>query len=223
MLFDEVRDYWASRPGWRDGRSFYTWQVTFADRPEIAALHASYADLFDDLPGFTPVPLEWMHLSLQGVGFTDRVPDADLADIVDATRPRLAVVEPFPVTIGPATLGPESIQLPVRPAEPLQHLRDLIRAAFTDIWGDDAVPELPGLDPHLALAYSKHAAPAAPLTTRLLDHSPVSTALSITTVSLVTLVRTHHHYTWTPHTTVPLEQVASAGEASCRDSSTYHG
>jgi hypothetical protein len=203
-LFDEVRDHWSSRPGWRDGRFFYTWQVTFGDRPEIAALHASYADLLDELPGFTPVPLEWMHLSLQGVGFTDRVPDAELADIVDATRPRLATVEPFPVTIGPATLGPESIQLPVRPAEPLQHLRDLIRAAFTDVWGDDAVPELPDLDPHLPLAYSNHAAPAAPLATRLLNHSPVSTALSITSISLVTLTRTDHLYHWKPDLTLAL-------------------
>ncbi|MFG1815714.1 2'-5' RNA ligase family protein [Kribbella sp. NPDC049174] len=203
-MFEEVRDHWYWRPGWRADRSFYTWHITFEGREEIAALHASYADLIDDLPGFTPVPLEWLHLTLQGVGFTDRVPEADLADIIDATRPRVANLGSFPVTVGPAVLDPETIRLPVRPIEPLQYLRDLTRAAITDVWGDDAVPELPELDPHITLAYSNHNAPAAPLTTRLLAHDPHSTALSITTLTLITLTRTHHLYHWKPHLTLEL-------------------
>jgi hypothetical protein len=220
-MFEELRDHRHSRPQWRDGRSFYTWQSTFDGRPEIAALYASYADLLAELPEFTPVPLEWTHVALQGVGFTDRVPDADLAEIIDATRIRLAFVEPFPVTIGPATLSSGSIQLPVRPVESLQHLRDLIRAAFTDVWGDDAVPELPELDPHIALAYSNHVAPAAPPANRLQEHPPVSTALSITSISLATLTRTDHLYHWTPHTTLAFGQPATAREASRRDSTSH--
>ncbi|WP_433162518.1 2'-5' RNA ligase family protein [Kribbella sp. CA-247076] len=203
-MFEEVRDHWYWRPGWRPDRSFYTWHVTFEDRPELAALQASYAELLHDLPGFTPVPVEWLHLTVQGVGFADKVPAADLAEIVEATRLRFAKVEPFPVTIGPAVLDLESIQLPVRPVEPLQHLRDLTRAAITDVWGDDAVPELPDLDPHITLAYSNHTTPAAPITTRLLAHTPHSTALSITALTLLTLTRTHHLYHWTPTHTLQL-------------------
>jgi len=203
-MFEEVRDHWYWRPGWRPDRSFYTWHITFEGRTEIAALHASYGDLLKELPGFTPVPLEWLHLTLQGVGFTDRVPDADLTDIVEATRRRLTTVEPFPVTIGPAVLDPESIQLPVSPIEPLQHLRDLTRAAITDVWGDDAVPELPELNPHITLAYCNHNTPAAPITTRLLTQTPHSTALSITALTLLALTRTHHLYHWKPTLTLPL-------------------
>jgi 2'-5' RNA ligase len=203
-MFDQVRDHWTSRPAWRDGRSFYTWAVTFTDRPEIAALHAAYAELLDDVPVFTPVPLESLHLTLQGVGFTDRVPDADLADIVEATRRRITTVGSFPVTVGPAVLDPETIQLPVRPIESFQHLRDLTRAAITDVWGDDAVPELPELNPHIGLAYCNHNAPAAPLITSLLAHEPHSTALSITTLTLISLTRTHHLYHWTPTFALPL-------------------
>ncbi|TCO49480.1 2'-5' RNA ligase [Kribbella antiqua] len=204
-MFDEVRDHWYWRPGWRAGRSFYTWHITFDGRPEIAALHASYADLVNDLPGFTPVPLEWLHLTLQGVGFTDRVPDADLADIVEATRSRVITLDSFPVTIGPAVLDPETIKLPVRPAEPLQHLRDLTRAAITDVWGDDAVPELPELNPHITLAYSNQTAPAAPLTARLAAHPPHATALSITSLTLLSLTQTNHLYHWTPQINVTLK------------------
>jgi hypothetical protein len=204
-MFNEVRDPWYWRPNWREGRSFYSWTITFADRPEIAALHASYAELLAGLPDLTPVPLEWLHLSLQGVGFADRVPDADLADIVDATRHRLIRVESFPVTVGPAVLAAGLIQLPVRPIEPLQHLRDLARAAITDVWGDDAVPELPDLDPHLPLAHPNHPTPT-PATTALPTHNTHYTALSITTLTLQTQTRTRtdHLYNWTPALTLAL-------------------
>lgn len=203
-MFDEVRDHWYWRPNWREGRSFYAWHITFADQPAIAALHASYQDLLDDLPGFSPVPREWLHLTVQGIGFTDRVPDADLSEIIDATRLRLTAAKPFPVTVGPAILDPESIQLRVRPADPLQHLRDLARAAITDVWGDDAVPELPELNPHITLAYSNQSAPAAPLFTRLSTHPPLSTTLTITTLTLLTLTRTNHLYHWQPTRTLTL-------------------
>jgi 2'-5' RNA ligase len=203
-MFDEVRDHWYWRPNWRPDRSFYTWHVTFEGRPEIAALHASYADLLNDLPGFSPVPLEWLHLTLQGIGFTDRVPESDLADIIDATRLRISNLGSFPITVGPAVLDPEAIQLPVHPVEPLQQLRDLTRAAITDVWGDDAVPELPELNPHITLAYCKHNAPAAPITTRLLARPAHSTALSITDLTLITLTRTHHLYHWKPNLTLTL-------------------
>ena len=205
-MFEEFRDHWYWRPGWRPDRSFYTWHITFADSPELAALQASYDELIRELPGFTPVPLEWLHLTLQGIGFTDRVPDADLAGIVEATRGRLKDFGAFPVTVGPAVLDPECIRLPVRPTEPLQHLRDLTRAAIVDIWGDDAVPELPELDPHVTLAYSNNQALAAPIATRLLAHPSPSTAFPITTLTLLSLTRTHHLYHWTPNLTIPLDQ-----------------
>ncbi len=142
-MFDDVRDHWYWRPGWRAGRSFYTWHITFADRPEIAALHSSILD-------------------------------------------------------------PETVQLPIRPVEPLQHLRDITRAAITDVWGDDAVPELPELNPHITLAYSNHPAPAAPLAARLRAHPAHTTTLPIPTLTLITLTRTNHLYHWTPQTPLPL-------------------
>jgi 2'-5' RNA ligase len=204
-MFEELRDHWYWRPGWRPDRSFYTWQITFEDCPEIAEVQASYGDLLAELPGFTPVPLEWLHLTLQGVGFADRVPDADLSDIAAATRHRVSGFGAVPVTVGPARLDPESIQLPVRPIEPLQHLRDLTRAAIVDVWGDDAVPEFPELDPHITLAYSNSRWAAGTVASRLLEHPPHSTAFSVTTLTLLTLTRTHHLYHWTPNLTIALD------------------
>ncbi|QNE19078.1 2'-5' RNA ligase family protein [Kribbella qitaiheensis] len=203
-MIDEVRDHWYLRPGWRVGRSFYTWHLTFADSPSVADLADSYADVVARMPGLTPVTPQWLHLTMQGVGFTDRVPDADLTEIIEATKSRLSRVSPFEVTIGPAVLDAESLQLPVAPVAPLQNLRDHLRAAIGDAWGPDAIPELPHLTPHISLGYWNRPAPAAPLAT-LLSTSPTHTATTpITAISLIALTRTTHLYTWTPTTTLTL-------------------
>jgi hypothetical protein len=197
-MIDEVRDHWYWRPGWRVGRSFYTWHITFADSPAAADLVSSYADALGRMPNLTPVPLQWLHLTMQGVGFADRVPDADLTAIVEAAESRLARTSPFEVTIGPAVVDAETVQMPVTPIAPLQDLRDRIRAAIGDVWGPDSIPELPQLNPHLSLGYWNAPSPAAPLITLLADAHAKTTTAKITAISLITLNRDNHMYEWTP-------------------------
>jgi 2'-5' RNA ligase len=204
-MSDEVRDHWHWRPGWREGRSFYTWHLTFAEHPEAADLVAAYQPVLAAMPGLAPVPLEWIHLTLQGLGFTDRVDQRDLDAIIEAAEFRLAGFGPIPVTIGPAQLDTETVQLPVRPVEPLQRLRDAVRTSIADIWGPDAIPELPELHPHISLGYFTADAPAAPLRSRLAAAPHHSTALTISSVSLIDLNRDHRMYQWAPVTTLRLD------------------
>ncbi|MEU4190895.1 hypothetical protein AB0E69_03280 [Kribbella sp. NPDC026611] len=201
-MFDPAPEHWSARAGLRPGRSFYSWHIDFAAAPQIVALHASYADLLHRLPDFTPMPLQRMFLDVQGIGFADRVPDQDLAGIVEATRRRLTDLGAIPVTVGPAVLRKESIQLPVRPVAPLQHLRELTQAAIVDVWGDDAIPERPDLDPHLTLAYSNNITGTAAVPLQLPAHSPYSTALSISAVTLLSITYTGQVYEWTPSLTL---------------------
>jgi hypothetical protein len=203
-MFSEVRDHWYWRPGWRVGRSFYTWHLTFAEHPEAAKLVAAYQPVIESMPGITPVPLEWLHLTTQGVGFSDKVSPEELREIVEAARYRLARVAPFTVTIGPAVVDPETVQLPVTPVQPLQNLRDHIRAAIGDVWGPDSVPEHPELRPHISLGYFNAPAPAAPLRAHLATVPPYSATLTIAAVSLINLHRDNRLYEWTPTTTLAL-------------------
>jgi 2'-5' RNA ligase len=203
-MFSEVRDHWYWRPGWYVGRSFYTWHLTFAEHPEAAELVAAYQPVIDTMPGITPVPLEWLHLTMQGVGFSDKVSPDELAEIVEAARYRLARVSPFTVTIGPAVVDPETVQLPVTPVRPLQNLRDHLRAAIADVWGPDSVPEHPELHPHISLGYFNTAAPADPLHAHLAGIPPHTATLTISAVSLIDLHRDNQMYEWTPTTTLEL-------------------
>lgn len=203
-MIDEVRDHWYWRPGWRVGRSFYTWHLTFADSPTVAGLVTSYAGVLGRIPGITPVPPKWLHLTMQGVGFADRVPVADLDEIALAAESRLARSSPFKVTIGPAVVDPETVQLPVTPVAPLQDLRDRLRAAIGDVWGPDAIPELPQLNPHISLGYWNTPAPIAPLIIQLAEAPAATATTTISAVSLINLNRDHQMYEWTPIKTLCL-------------------
>jgi len=203
-VFDDVRDHWYWRPGWREGRSFYTWHITFRYAAALATLRSSYEPLLSSLPELTPVPRQWLHLTLQGVGFADKVSPADLDSIVTATRRRLEAVAPFSVTVGPAIVDIESLQLPVRPADNLRQLRNVLRDAIKDVWGEDSLPAFPDLNPHISLGYWNRAVPAEPLRDRVAKFGEQSTQLYINEVSLIDLNRDQLCYQWTPHITVAL-------------------
>lgn len=200
-----MRDHWWWRPGWRTGRSFYTWHITFADQPEAASLVAEYAPVLDGLPMLDPVPLRWLHLTMQGVGFTDEVVRADLERIIAAAQKRCAAMQPFTVAIGPAHVDPETIQMPVRPVEPLVAVRQAIRDAIGDVWGTDNVPETAdGWRPHVSLGYSNAGGPAGPIVAALANHNERIANVTVAAVSLINLNRDRQLYEWSDVGSAPL-------------------
>ena len=128
----------------------------------------------------------------------------ELRAITEAAESRLERFSPVDVTIGPAVVDPETVQLPVTPAEPLQRLRNTIRAAIADVWGPDAVPELPALNPHITLGYFTTPAPAAPLISHLAAVPARTASTTFSSVSLITLTRAPHLYHWKPTLTLNL-------------------
>jgi hypothetical protein len=74
-----MREHWWWRPGWRIGRCMYTWHVTFAAQPRLRDLVTVYQDALAPLPGLDPIPMQWLHLTMQGIGFTDEVSSQDIA------------------------------------------------------------------------------------------------------------------------------------------------
>ncbi|KOX21272.1 hypothetical protein ADK67_27840 [Saccharothrix sp. NRRL B-16348] len=204
-----MRDHWWWRPGWKVGRSFYTWHITFGDQPGAQQLVTDYAPVLAALPQLDPVPPRWLHLTLQGIGFTDEVLRDDVNRIVEAARKRCAELEPFTVTIGPAHVDPETIQMPARPLEPLAQLRLALRAAIGDVWGPDNVPEPEtGFRAHVSLAYSNAAGAAEPLAEALRIHGEHTGKVTVSSVSLINLNRDRKAYEWTDVASVPFGAVA---------------
>jgi 2'-5' RNA ligase len=193
----ELRDHWYWRPGWKVGRSFYTWHITFANAPAVATLAEQYAAALAELPEYDPIPLEWLHLTMQGIGFTDEVDRAIVDQVVDAARTRLAKIAPVTITIGPAEIDPEALRLPVQPVEPLIGIRDAIRAAIADVCGEDNVPESSDYRPHVSLGYTNTTGPAQRALNSLVGHTPRTAQVTVDSAALIDLNRDHKMYQWT--------------------------
>ncbi|MDZ5447072.1 2'-5' RNA ligase family protein [Micromonospora sp. 4G57] len=201
----ELVEHWYWRPGWRPDRSFYTWHVTFEGQ---TALHDLVTSLQKELalPGLDPVPLDGLHLTMQGLGFTDEVHQQDLVRIIDEARNRCAALASIELTLGPVDPDAEGIGLLVAPWNAVEELRLTIRDAVGSVW--TTVPEAAdGFRPHVTIAYSGDSVPTQPIRARLVevrDLTPVT--VRITEVPLIALRREDRVYRWDTVATVRLGQ-----------------
>jgi hypothetical protein len=136
-----VREHWWWRPGWQPGRRFYTFHFTFEQQPAVPRLAAEARERLACFAALDPVPGRWLHLTTQGIGFSDEVSDGDLLAITAAARGRLAVVRAAEVTVSAPHAASEGAASRVGPAGSLNPAREALRAAIADVWGADKVPE----------------------------------------------------------------------------------
>ncbi|PWR14861.1 hypothetical protein DKT69_14005 [Micromonospora sicca] len=199
----ELVEHWYWRPGWGPDRSFYTWHVTFEGK---TALHELVTNLQKELalPGLDPVPLDGLHLTMQGLGFTDEVHQQDLARIIEEARRRCAALTPVELTLGPVDPDAEGIGLLVTPWHAAEELRHTIRDAIESVW--TTVPEAAdGFRPHVTIAYSGAPVSTEPIRARLAaarDLPPVT--VRITEVPLIALRRDDRVYQWDTVATIRL-------------------
>ena len=202
---DRLVNHWWWRPGWSVGRTFYTWHLTFDDAT-AAPLHDLVNHLHTelaDVEGLDLIPQQWLHLTMQGLGFTDEVSAEDVDAITRAATQHLAAVASFDVTLGPIEADDEATGLLVRPWTAVAAVRSGIRAAIADVW--DEVPENPEFHPHVSIAYSNADVPTGPIRERvaaLRDIKPVS--IPVKGAQLIRLNRDNQMYEWDIVADVPL-------------------
>jgi 2'-5' RNA ligase len=182
----------------------YTWHVTFDGQDSLHELVAAYQSTLEPLPGLDLIPPRWLHLTMQGVGFIDEIPDEDVRSIVDAARLRCALLAPFELTFGAPKLDPEAIMFALHPAEPAQALRGQIRAAIADVWGAEKVPEGNQWSPHVSIAYSNATGPTEPYTEALSRVDVKPATLLVPKVELIVLNRDNRMYEWDTFAAVEL-------------------
>lgn len=209
----QLRDHWWWRPGWNPDRRFYTWHLTFDGQHQLHQLVATYQDALSTVPGLDLIPREWLHLTMQGVGFTDEVSTDDARAIADSAATRLATVPPVELTFHRPVIRPEAIALPPAPRDSLTTVRDTVRDGIADVWGADSVPETANqFDPHLSIAYSNTDGSTTAALDAVTHATPKPALITITEVRLIALRRDQHSYLW--HTFAR----ARLGEASDLDS-----
>jgi hypothetical protein len=193
-----MRDHWCWRPGWRLGRRLYAWHLTFEDQPELHRMVRGCQSWLG-VPGLDVVPVEWLHVTMQRVGFTDEVDEADVQRIAAAATRRCAQLAPLAVTLGPALVWSEGVVLQLVPAEPVGQVRAALREAIAEVWGADRVPE-PGRRLHTACQHrlQQCGSPAAPLVEIVEGLSPAAVAVTIPAARLIVVGRDTHVYRWHP-------------------------
>ncbi|MBM0274798.1 2'-5' RNA ligase family protein [Micromonospora tarensis] len=199
----ELTNHWYWRPGWRADRQFYTWHLTFEHQPDLHHL-ASHIQSELALAELDLVPINALHLTMQGVGFTDDVSVQDLRRIVAEARQRCAELQPLRLMLGPVDPDEEGIGLLVQPWNQVEQLRAAIREAIGAVWQD--VPEAAeDFRPHVTIAYSGTSAPAGPIRDRLtgLRHQP-PVEVTVHQATLIALRRENRTYRWTTVATAPL-------------------
>lgn len=200
---DHMRDHWWWRPGWRVGRRMYTWHITFEGQSQLHELVSAYQSALNPLPGLDLIPLPWLHLTMQGIGFTDEIEQQEIADVADSARKRLANQRPVSITIGPAIVDPEAIMFEVAPTDALSPVRAAVRDAIAEVRGEANVPETDEWTPHISLAYSNGDGLASPYVAAVdsVQKSPVT--LTVSSAHLIELNRDTRLYQWTTKAEVP--------------------
>jgi 2'-5' RNA ligase len=185
---DEVRSHWWPRPGWVPGRLFYTWHLTFAGAEQLHRLADTYQQRLAELPGLNPVPLQWLHLTMQGVGWVDETPDRAVAAVVDSVSERLHNLSTFDITFYRPVVIREAIVLPPEPTAPLHSLRHAMREGISKALGPQAVHDGPqdasGYRPHVSIAYVSSDGVSSPYRSAL----AVPTAPAVVRVEEVALI-----------------------------------
>jgi 2'-5' RNA ligase len=194
---DQMRDHWWWRPGWDVGKRFYTWHITFDDQPELHRLVDTYQQQLARFPRLDLVPQRWLHLTMQGVGFTHDIVGSNLHELIDHVQTRLGEQPPLQVGFHRPVIRPEAIALPPQPVEPVLNLRRTIREAMATTLGETRVPErAEGFQPHVSLAYSNGSHPSDSIL-RTLEHTIVEPVnVTIDKVSLIELHRDRRMYEW---------------------------
>jgi 2'-5' RNA ligase len=203
-----VRNHWWWRPGWRAGRHFYACHLTLEDQPQLRALVKQYQDAIGHLPGLDLIPAQWLHITMQGIGFADEITPEDLAAVTTAIQGRLRDLKPPIATFDRANVWPEAVVLKAKPTQSLYQLRvaiyDTIASVLNSAKFSEPRPERTKFTPHVSAAYINSDGPAEPIAEAIADRDPQPVTATFHTISLLEFHRDGRMYEWTRANPLPI-------------------
>ncbi|WP_049563915.1 2'-5' RNA ligase family protein [Streptomyces sp. SBT349] len=200
-----LRDHWWWRPGWHVGQRAYTWHLTFEGQNGLHRLVSGYQRRLSTFVGLDPIPPTWLHLTMQGVGFTEEVDPAEVGRISKAVRRRLADLPTLALGFKWVTVADEALVLPPVEEEAVRAVRGAVRRGIGDVWGMDRIPEnADRYRPHVSVAYSNRDQEAAPLVAAVARMEPEPALVTVPAASLIVIHRDHRVYEWEMVEQVPI-------------------
>jgi 2'-5' RNA ligase len=148
------------------------------------------------------VPDEWLHLTIQGVGWSDELTDNDRDKVVQSVTQQLGDFGDFVIQLGSPLVKGEALVLPATPTDILHELRNRLRTAIAAALGRPAPiadEQTNGFLPHVSVAYAHCDADAMPYTAALNTVSPVTARATVRHVAFIRQERRlapHWQYRW---------------------------
>jgi 2'-5' RNA ligase len=201
----DLRNHWWWRPGWQIGTRFYAFHLAMGSFEGLATLVAQYQEAIRGVISFDPIPREWLHITMQGLAFVDDISPEDLASVAKTTTAALARVEPFTLDFHRPLIRPEALVLVPEDVQPLNDLRDTVRAAIDRALGHGTI-DLGSTDfqPHVSFAYINADQSVANTLTALEGIETTPTSVRVETVPLIEMHRDNRMYEWQVVETLPL-------------------
>jgi hypothetical protein len=197
----KLTDHWHPLDGWNRHRALHAYYLTFEDQTQLHALVDAYQTQLKELTQLDPILPDWLHATVQGVGFADELPDGSAGAIAERLAHELSRMSSLSLTTGRPIAGSSGLYLRLGPSAPVARLRELVRTATWDELGTDA-HDLPGqeqhkvFDPHVSFAYANDTIELQPIWERLatVQHAPVR--LDLHSLSMVLLHRDDQERRW---------------------------
>jgi 2'-5' RNA ligase len=204
-----MEDHWAAERAGNPSRRRLIWFMLFAGQPQVAELARIGQERLAGLGGLDLVPPEWLHLTTLIAGNADEITPGQARDMAEHAGRLLARVPPVQVTLGRVLYHPRAVMLDAGPAAALEPVLRAVQEATRAATGRDGRLHTAPWTPHITLAYSNTAGPAAPVISALGRRLPDR----VITISSVTLVAQapEQSFTWDPVTQVRFGAGPAAG------------
>lgn len=196
---DMLVDHWWWRPGWRTGRHFHACHFTMQDQPELRRLVGEYQVALGAVMGLDPIPQQWLHLTMQGIGFVDDIAPERIANLRAVAAKNLASTPAPVVTFHRPVIRPEAVYLPAEPPDGIRAVRLAVRDAVAQVLGDSWLADAETLQsyrPHVSIAYSNTAQSAQPILDALAGIDPQPVSVQLRHVDLLAFHRDRRMYEW---------------------------
>lgn len=205
-----LHDHWTWRPDWDVDRPYLIWYVDVQAPPELAGWLAETAARWRDDPVVDPVPLRWLHLTLDDVEFTDRLATDRTDAVVAAARRALDGWPTSSLALGPVGPMGDAVVLHATDDGQLAALRDRLRSATAQVLGPRALTELQTFEPHVSVGYVNATCEPDRLLDPLEDLRDGEFHTTVTQVTLAAVTRRDRHYQWVPYATIGLDGQGAA-------------
>jgi hypothetical protein len=203
MASGDLVNHWTEAPEWDVGTRLWSIYITFDTEQALHDLVVDYQSALADVPGLDPVSTEWLHATVQGLEFEDKISEREASLIYEQIVHSLGAPPGEQMFVESPILDVDSVCMPLSGSAAVVGIKDLVTATAGQVLAGRvlyALPEPPdGFNPHITIAYANRSIPGSEIRDRLATVLHRRIPLIAPRVSLIALRREERRWAWRLH------------------------